>query len=389
VKIKSWSEGFRSIKRHVSGGAQAQVQAGKTSSQPDLRSSEPVGSLATPDPKKDSAVQTEPVASQVPEIAAVSQQIRDLSAIIIGMSEKIAHLESLLKQSHVSDGGKQPVMHPTDTRDRSYSEVLQASPATTSGPKSVPKPPGTSPIRRKEEKTKKNANDVIRQNDVGSNVTSGLLESKQEVRHAEENDLPRVAILADSVLKGVQPKRLGRGYGVAVSVRSAYSSDEIPEKLQAAVEESSKPLEGIVIHCGVNDIKKKDAKSASTSFVNMIRMVRKKVPNAKIVVSKIAPVKNAELSMKRELFNATVASDLYGMENVSFVTHSNLNPWYLKQDGIHPNMRGNGVLAGNLGRHLRGLFWVLPKKTARPTSRSVHPPYNPWWDNIYNVLHGY
>jgi len=66
--------------------------------------------------------------------------------------------------------------------------------------------------------------------------------------------------------------------------------------------------------------------------------------------------------------------------------------------GLHPTQRGASALARNLGRHVRGLFWKIPKKTRRPPPhlpefysmpqlpRFAGDPIMRSWQNRYSVL---
>ena len=201
-------------------------------------------------------------------------------------------------------------------------------------------------------------------NDVNRKKKEYGTESKETKR---QPDLPLVAILHDSVLNGVQGKRLGRSYGFDVFKQRNEKTDDIDKSLESV----DGPVKAIVAHCGINDIRTKDPKDVSKKMVKSLKGILKDRPNLKDIVSKIPPVKDSNLQAKRELFNALVFSELVEDPNISFVAHENLHFTSLK-DTIHPNMKGSSIIARNLGRHIHNLFCERPWKIAR---RDLLQPY--------------
>ena len=136
-------------------------------------------------------------------------------------------------------------------------------------------------------------------NDVNRKKKEYGTESKETKR---QPDLPLVAILHDSVLNGVQGKRLGRSYGFDVFKQRTEKTDDIDKSLESV----DGPVKAIVAHCGINDIRTKDPKDVSKKMVKSLKGILKDSPNLKVIVSKIPPVKDSNLQAKRELFNALV-----------------------------------------------------------------------------------
>ena len=200
-------------------------------------------------------------------------------------------------------------------------------------------------------------------------------------------------------MNGVKEKRLGRSYGFEATSQKTYRIKDIEPAVKSAI--SSTTYDAITIHCGINDLKDQDPKEASEHFTKSVKKIATCHPGIKFVVSKIAPTTNKDLNIKRQAFNALITSELYNMKNISFVFHKNLHHSNMK-DTIHPTFRGSSVLAVNLGRHLRNLFWEQPKRFVRAVhhhrqmSASFHPSHvdsfrqhqehqRPWW-NRYSVL---
>ncbi|KAL8560452.1 hypothetical protein ACOMHN_062554 [Nucella lapillus] len=167
-------------------------------------------------------------------------------------------------------------------------------------------------------------------------------------------------------MNGVNGKRLGHSYGFNAISHKAHTINEIQPTLEAVLDKTSfssnSEMDALVIHCGVNDIKNSDPNNASKKLANCIKNVAAVYPRTKIVVSKIAPVRDSELDVKRDLFNALLSSELHNVENVSLANHSNLQTHTgVLRDGLHPTRRGSSVLAVNIGRQVCQLFWKIPQ----------------------------
>ena len=173
-------------------------------------------------------------------------------------------------------------------------------------------------------------------------------------------------------MKGVQSKRLGKAYDFQNHMSRCYVSEDIVSSVEKEAEKLEK-IEAIVVHVGVNDLKRKSPEEASLDFVQNIKKIREKHPESEIIISKIAPLSDEEKNNNRELYNAFAKSALRGTSKVSFVDHENLNPQprqHLASDGIHPNEYGTRLLAANIGRHVKDVLWEKKKsKSANHKAR--------------------
>ena len=199
-------------------------------------------------------------------------------------------------------------------------------------------------------------------------------------------------------MSGVDAERLGHSYGFRATSRKAFKFEDLTSSVLSTTSSTEEP-DAILVHCGINDIKKASPHEMSESFVKKIKDLSTKSPQTKIV-SKIAPMKNAELEVKRKLFNAFNSSKLFDSKNISLVDHENLfTSKSVLSDGVHPTSRGASVLAGNVGRHLRDLFWTRPRSIRRRSSNylpprglsnnpryPVFPSNNSAWQNSYEML---
>lgn len=89
-------------------------------------------------------------------------------------------------------------------------------------------------------------------------------------------DLPKVLVLHDSVLNHhVQGSRLGKSYNFKLSMQRNSALADAQMSLQAVIPSAEKP-DAVVTHSGVNDLKSKDAKDPSKTFVFRLKEAAKK-----------------------------------------------------------------------------------------------------------------
>ena len=192
-----------------------------------------------------------------------------------------------------------------------------------------------------------------------------------------KSDLPVTFFVHDSIMKYVETERLGNAYGSEIISERASTIDDVENAVDTLSKKSEIPPDAICIHCGINDVKRKDARTAATSMVTCVKNIRKKYPNTKVIVSKISPTHDLNLEIKRNLFNASVCSELFDIRGITTISHENMttNRQYISADRIHPSRRGTSVLAGNVGRAIRNSFWKLPQRRHQ-APRSRFPPKN-------------
>ena len=109
----------------------------------------------------------------------------------------------------------------------------------------------------------------------------------------EDDSLPRLLILHDSIMNGVDHARLGRGYGLQVTKKKAAT---ITYCLQTA--EKTAPHDAILIHTGVNDLKTTGAQDASQRLVTCVKTILTKNKKAQVIVSKATPTTRPDLTAK-------------------------------------------------------------------------------------------
>lgn len=190
-----------------------------------------------------------------------------------------------------------------------------------------------------------------------------------DVKTNGSNTLPHVLFIHDSTMAKIDRKRLGRSYGLHIISQKANKIADCKQHIENICPDDK--IDCIVLHSGINDIKGTDPNVASKDLTAVVKQIKNRLPKTKVVVSRIAPVKDRILEGRRELFNALLFTEL-PHHQVSVISHENLHAESGKnmRDHIHPSNRGTSILAGNLGRHIHRLFWEQqrrrpPRKTAR------------------------
>lgn len=318
--------------------------------------------------------------------------IGELKLIIHSLCSKIALLEERIEQqTSVVDKllATSMVQQTTEQTTRgnqltkpSYAAALKSKPVTT-------------PSNRSSTQTKKSSlsclgpatavgadkKPIIKEKNRANDVKSNTSHFGSSTKGKECISKVDVVILHDSILNGVQPGKLGLSYGFEAVKCKAPSINELESGLQSA--SLSNNPNAVLIHCGINNLRTQDPRSAAKQFVQTVKKISSSKPAMKIVISKLPTISDVKMRNKKEIFNALVFSELVEEKNISFVNHYNL-PLHELRDGIHPTRRGSSILASNIGRHLHRLLWEKQRTPARRFNHAdTFPGYYDWKGNFF------
>ena len=132
---------------------------------------------------------------------------------------------------------------------------------------------------------------------------------------------------------------------------------------QSVGEITGKP-KAIVLHVGTNDVKNNvDADEIISNYNNLLKQIRQKLPDTKIVLSNILPREdNHTFQQNVEYVNAAVNRKFATLNDVVIVKNSDIYGKKLKkQDGVHLTDPGRSRLAA----HIRDSVLVALKITKR------------------------
>jgi lysophospholipase L1-like esterase len=197
-------------------------------------------------------------------------------------------------------------------------------------------------------------------------------DSDSESSEKQDNPLPSLHVLCDSVLKGVDAQRLGDSYVLHVTKEVSYTSADLART--SILQPDSHSPDAVVIHVGINDLKSNPAQETAQLIAKTTKKILKRHPKTTITISEITTAE-IDLQAKAKLCNATLFSELYQENRVNFLDHpamASSTKGYWSSDKIHPTQRGSSVLAATIGRHVQAMFWTKVERRPKPAFRRTH-----------------
>ena len=194
-----------------------------------------------------------------------------------------------------------------------------------------------------EETVKKSTNtslaDSNKQNRHNQHVSDENIEKEKRIDRK-----PFICLIGDSIPGQVSAPYLGKStnsfvkklWAPKISDTGKYTSEVKDAKV-------------VLIHSGINNLKDKESTSTAMSTLKeVISSIEVAAPDAKILLSKAAPVAERSLEIERNLLNAEAEKTFsVGTESkISFIDHSNLSDrgsiikQYYRPDGLHLSREG-------------------------------------------------
>ena len=138
------------------------------------------------------------------------------------------------------------------------------------------------------------------------------------------------------------------------------TSSQMKKHVEAVMEDNPEIL---ILHCGTNDItKKKLDKSANPprevsidtvgEMENIFKYVKKTSPNLPIAWSAITPRLDGDYANIVRGENSKM-KELCSRYNVDYIDNNNFEQNCLGEKGLHPNKRGNSILAVNYLNYMK------------------------------------
>jgi hypothetical protein len=242
------------------------------------------------------------------------------------MQSHAAHLEAAVPISVVTNHGR-------------YAASEQGKPDTpvslnkTATPSPHPTPPPL--IIQQQEPQRDDSQPARHQTDSAAN---GAKQGDRENDHAPRVPplkLPAVAtklMIGDSNLKNVSMKRLNAEREIQVRTISGARISTLQQVFDAS--EKTKSIKKVVLHVGTNNIAGRQSDSVQQcvkEYIALLDTVRAKMPDAKIAVSGIPPLKPWGKSKVAHQLNMELV-DLCYTKRVTFLPHDAL--WEVDEDGL-------------------------------------------------------
>ena len=164
---------------------------------------------------------------------------------------------------------------------------------------------------------------------------------------------PTIAFIGDSILKGIRKQEINRCVTKYYTVVKTFSGATVEDMQSYAVPTLNKCPDGIIIHCGTNNLRNDQPEEIANKIINVAVKAKKSVQ--RVAISSILPRGDSDLmESKRVQVNALLEESLRRYD-IGFINHGNFDDkWQnlLYDDGIHLNQRGTNLLGGNIVKFL-------------------------------------
>lgn len=192
----------------------------------------------------------------------------------------------------------------------------------------------------------------------GAGINKQFSRQSDETRHSQSRSptLPvrhpcRVAILGDSMIKYLNPRRMQQGLNHKVTIKT-FPGAGIEEMVHYVKPTLSTCPEEIILHIGTNDLKTKTPTTLAKSIEILGETISKENKDTKICFSEIITRNDDEnLVGKVNNFNKLLAN-ICLKRKWGLIINNNIDKSHLNNYGVHLNMKGSAVLAKNIKHFL-------------------------------------
>ena len=155
----------------------------------------------------------------------------------------------------------------------------------------------------------------------------------------------KIAILGDSMIKGINSRKLQHGLKQKVIVKTFPGAHVADMTHYVKPTLASNPAE-VILHIGTNDLKNKSPSTLLKTVDNLGEMITES-KDVKLTLSEIITRCDDEtLADKVNIYNELLAN-LCTERNWGLIKNSNIKKDHLNNYGLHLNLRGSTVLAKN------------------------------------------
>ena len=170
---------------------------------------------------------------------------------------------------------------------------------------------------------------------------------KIPVLNSEQLKKGTTLIVADSMLVGSKEAKLSRSKRIKVRYFPGGKTEDLQYHLIPYLKKES---DDIIIHIGTNDSPYKTEDFTYKELVNVKEAITKFHPNCKNIVisSSIVRTDRKEVNNILKKYN-----NILKQEERHVIFHNNISALHLHRDGLHLNLNGRVILAGNLLSRIR------------------------------------
>ncbi|CAB4024720.1 Furin [Paramuricea clavata] len=185
--------------------------------------------------------------------------------------------------------------------------------------------------------------------------------SKKDSQQVKEANIPKntkhnrptVAILGDSMLKHLNPRKIQHGLDHKVTIKT-FPGAGVDEMIHYVRPTLQKKTNHVVLHVGTNDLQTKSPDTLITAISRLGETITQEGNGNELTLSEVITRNdNANLADKVNVFNKKL-DELCTEHNCrGLIKHDNITKVHLNNYGLHLNQKGTSTLAGNVKQFLK------------------------------------
>ena len=280
------------------------------------------------------------------DVAAVHSSGMDplVSMLIQSLKDRIVSLEKQLdeKQKIIEKLMDRPILEISKDQNREV-EVNPPS-KTTNPPETGKKAQSSCPNNENiEQKIPKTQEKELRNTKEQNSKEVGKEQDVRKEKAEKKAERKKIIIIGDSLLNGLEEKKMKRNHDIQIRPHSGASSIDISDHIRPVLRRNP---DCIIVHAGTNDITKHE--DTIKNIEEMVNEAKKMSPSTNIVVSELVVRHDSQQrKVKSEELNKRI-KDLAKKLQIPVICHANINSRCLGKGQLHLNQRGNGFFARNL-----------------------------------------
>ena len=206
--------------------------------------------------------------------------------------------------------------------------------------------------------TKKSLSKHVANGERSSSVDIGSLRKPDgnkpktpQSNNKHQNDIPKIEVIGDSLLNGIDESRLSSKGNVKVRNYPGATTEDLKDHANPTIR---KNVDLIIIHAGTNDITRKS--DTIPNLQAIVNRIKKKSSNTKIAISSLITRKDRR-NIENEVVKLNNELKAFCDENLlDYIDNENIDESCLGIKKLHLNRKGNAYLAKNIINYTKSVY---------------------------------